>query len=110
MFLSIYVPAPASYAELTIAPKSGIVGVPSSDGKWVRAYFEGNLYGAENMQTWEEKLLHAADRLMQNYPTTAVRLFPADQLAEVGTYDGAAKRVVEITDQQALDGWLNDGS
>lgn len=83
--LTVYVPRPGTYAAQRIAKGSGIVGVPAGDE--VLIHYEGNLYGAQNIRTFEDKLLHAADRLLTNYPTSAKMQVPETDLEAVGTYD-----------------------
>lgn len=74
---------------MTIAPGSGIVAA-QKEGMF-HIHYEGNLYGAENLRTWEERLLHAAGRAYQNYPTTARMAMPEsvalDHFLVVGKLD-----------------------
>lgn len=87
--LTIYIPKPGSAIERQLAPGSGIVGEPHPSG--VLLHYEGNLYGAANLQRYEERLKHAAGRLVGRYPTVAMMLLPAaeaaDALVAVGEYD-----------------------
>ena len=52
-----------------IAAGSGVVAKPF--GPDFQIDYEGNLYGASNVTTLEQKLLHAAGRSAENYPTIA---------------------------------------
>lgn len=87
--LTIYVPVPGSMLERVLAPGSGVVGVPREGG--VLIHYEGNLYQVEDLREYRVRLMHAAGRLHQNYPTVAKRFVPAEevarQLVEVGEYD-----------------------
>lgn len=66
---SIYVPVVGARLCAHIAPRSGVVGVRDGDGLFV--YYEGNLNGASNLNTFEERVSCAAGRMFTNYPTTA---------------------------------------
>lgn len=56
-------------ARTGIRPQSGIVAVCSDER--VMIYYEGNLHGAENLRDWSERVICAAGRLFQRYPTVA---------------------------------------
>jgi hypothetical protein len=56
------------------------------------------------MQTYAEKVQHAAGRHVTNYPTVARMLVPATDLRWVGTYDYEANRL-NLTNQTELDAW-----
>lgn len=88
--ISIHIPVTPNFAG--IAPGSGIVagdlpGVPSH----TVLYFEGNLMGAENLKTWAERVVVAAGRLHQRYPTVARKGMPVEEaqanLVRVGHVD-----------------------
>jgi uncharacterized protein YdhG (YjbR/CyaY superfamily) len=102
--MAVYVPADPE--ALFIAKGSAIVAKsePDATGR-VTVYFEGNLYGAENLRRFEERLLSASGRAATFYPTSAIASFNARQLKRVGTYDYATGRL-DVTDQAALDDWL----
>lgn len=119
--LTIYVPA--SEDALGIRPGSGIVGSPvevppalqpvivlADEPARLRVDYEGNLHNAVNIVTWEDRLKHAAGRHVWNdgrgYPTVARMWVEADKLHAVGSYDTNTWRVVEITDQAAVDAWV----
>ena len=55
----------------------------------VEVYFEGNLYGASNLVTVEQRLAQAAGRLLARYPTRARGWFDERDLIVVGTYEPA---------------------
>lgn len=85
--LSIFVPRPGTTVEKHVAPGSAIVvdleAESSVPGK-VKAYLEGNLYGAENIKTFEDKVINAAGRLVQRYPTVAVGYYQLEDLLPIG--------------------------
>jgi hypothetical protein len=81
--IRVYVP---TTTDTGILPGSGVVGQPQDDGQ-VLVYYEGNVYNAINLQTFEDRCKHAADRLRTNYPTVAKALLPADQLLDIGECD-----------------------
>lgn len=101
----LYVPAAGSLTH--IDDGSAIVGEPEGDR--IGVDFEGNRYGACNMQTFEDRITHAAGRRAYRYPTTARASYPADALIEVGTvrYDELMRSwiISDITDRQALQAW-----
>lgn len=88
---------------------SAIVCRASADGSpllgkegMVDIWFEGNLNGAENLNTYFEKILCAAGRLVTNYPTIArgaVRRSAVQLLAE---YDLRRNFVTKVIDEA---GW-----
>lgn len=88
-----------------ISPGSAIVGEPNDNGFHVH-YERG---GASNVQTFEEKILHAADRRRCNYPTAATAWMPNSLLKDVGSvrYDEMLKIWVidTIDDLDALTAW-----
>lgn len=87
---TIYIPNPVLGVRYRhIAPGSGIVGVATEHGGAV-LHFEGNLYGAENLMTYEERVRQAAGRLFQRYPTVARLYLAYPELGEflaVGAID-----------------------
>jgi hypothetical protein len=110
---NILVPKSKDLDLRNIASGSGLVGVSTENVDLI--YYEGNVYGAENLREINERILVAAGRLMTRYPTTAFSAYPADFIQEnfcvVGTVDLIGGRmVVNITDQLRLDGWSNKDS
>lgn len=111
MRLHIYVPTEKCHAH--ILPGSGIVGVElEGPRRQVLIHFEGNRYGSENIKTWEDKLLHAAGRLVERYPTIAFAVVDRDAVRAVGIYETDTWSVVERWDhndaviKKALNEWL----
>jgi hypothetical protein len=87
----VFRPKPGTWADQRIAKNSGIVGV-IRDGRdprkrYVLVSFEGNLYGAIGLEKWEQRVMHAADRLATGYPTVARCIVPLDELETVGVVD-----------------------
>jgi len=78
-------PKPGTWADQRIAKDSGIVGVV--DGRYVHVSYEGNLYRAENLEKWEQRVMHAADRFASGYPTIARCTMPLEQFETVGVVD-----------------------
>jgi hypothetical protein len=118
--LTVYVPTDSSAeALLGIKPGSGIVGSPEHDDPLagmpaltdeltsgrIRIDYEGNLYFAHNLTTFEERVYHAADRHLydggRGYPTIARKWVPRRWLREVGVYDYATRRLVADPDPNA---------
>lgn len=106
----VYIPAPGHELEtLTIAPGSAIVGVPEPGSELVKIYFEGNVRGVINMKTLADRALHAAGRLLQDYPTTAWLEVPREVLEVVGTFDYDRVRIILTGPQseRAVARWLS---
>jgi hypothetical protein len=105
MTLTIYIPS--GRTPTGIAPGSGIVGRPQQDGQ-ILCYYEGNLYGSENLKLYRERLMHAAGRMIQHAPTIAMMLLPSDALLAVGRYDPDIWAVAELTDPDAASAWAGE--
>lgn len=103
--VDVYVPTKEPYARL-IAAGAAVVGKPLENDR-VIVYYEGNLSGASNLNTFEEKLDCVAGRMVSRYPTAAMSMMPKDALAKVGTFDVLTKTFV-IEDAAALEGWAQD--
>ncbi len=93
--LKIYIPVAGSMIDKVIERGSGIVGVDREDGS-VLLHFEGNLFGAANLKRHDERVKHAAGRLVSRYPTRAMMVLAKDEvvrnLIEVGEYDADSWR------------------
>jgi len=99
--LQVLVPRPGTDAAHRIARGSGIVG-RAGLSPTVTVDFEGNIYHAENLRTFAQRVQHAADRLLQHYPTVARSTFARHAFDVVGTVvDGD----VHITDDARVDDW-----
>lgn len=127
--LTVYVPNMGTSAgeqfARQVASGSGIVGivppsaaVPSGElvaaGDWTAGthlnlrrlvYFEGNIYGTGNVVSYCDRVYHAADRLVANYPTVAKAVVKVEALLEVGSFDHTA-RTLRITNEPPLAAWL----
>lgn len=105
--LIVYVPHPDSDLRHFIDEGAAICGgAERGDGR-VEIDFESNRYGAENMKTYEDKLLHAADRHVTRYPTVARRLVGLSDVIAVGTYD-VEGQILYITQEKHLLGWTGE--
>jgi len=105
---NVFVPADSTSAlKLGLHPRSAVVAsVVQREPANVLAYYEGNLYGASNLQRFSERLNQASGRAVQSYPTTAMALMPLVDLVKVGTYDFASK-LFAIEDTGPLIKWLD---
>lgn len=86
MTVLVLIPA----VEGIITPKSGVVTGGDRAGAPLghfRVWFEGNAHGAVNLNTWADRIHCATDRMLNGYPTTAVRNLPAEQFRAIGFYD-----------------------
>jgi hypothetical protein len=105
--LAVFVPLAGTLPN--IKRGSGIVGsdAPPQHGyQMTEIDFEGNLYGADNIRTYADRVMHAADRHETKYPTVARMTVPDDTLVYVGDFDG--KRVnFDPVNFLALAEWLD---
>ena len=108
--LTIYVPSmhSAKSAVGNLRRGSAIVGIPGV-GEY---YFEGNLFDAVNMRTFEGRLQIAAGRYDQDYPTSAHLTAVPEALTPVGTArklrDTAQWVVASIDEPELLQLWLGN--
>ena len=106
--LIVYVPRPGTPPAQAIAPGSAIVGQPVDDQQ-VQCYYEGAVHGQE--MSFDDKLMHAADRLVTHYPTCACGVFYREDLFEVGTFvftdDWASKKFTPSSKKPMLDAWCS---
>ena len=109
---SVYVLVPRPGSFTVIASGSGMVGYPiplsqesaaAGDKPRMMVYYEGNLFGAENMRMWVDKVRHAMGRMVEKYPTVAMSAIPEEDLIVVGFTDGDA---VEVSNGGPLADWL----
>jgi hypothetical protein len=106
-------PVPSSYWTLgdnalaDIARGSAIVG-ESGTGAEVEVYFEGAIFGQENMRTLADRATHAAGRMLERYATTAARIVRRDALLAVGTFDFHEGRIRPTASdpERAVAAWL----
>jgi hypothetical protein len=89
----LYVPSGGYSATADIARGSAIVGALRSGAAEVEVYFEGAIFGQENMRTLADRATHAAGRMLERYATTATRIVPRDALLAVGTFDFREGRI-----------------
>ena len=102
--LRVYVPADESVFERAFLPASAIVGSPAVDGG-ILVDFEGNRYGSESLQRFDHRLLIAAGRHIERYPTVARMVVPAEELIPVGWYNADTEEL-DVDDATALADWL----
>lgn len=88
-----------------IAPGSGIVSNSDVRGDYLQIYFEGNLYGAQNIVTYADRISHAHGRMIQRYPTIANALVFPDAMTKVGTYMPTTGVLLLLDDAS---GWTRD--
>jgi hypothetical protein len=101
--LQVLVPKPGSAASHFIARGSGIVAIAGTSPT-VTVDYEGNIYNAENLRDYTQRVQHAADRLLTRYPTTARGPFPRHTFDVVGTYRGG---VLVIIDPARVRDWCD---
>jgi len=108
--LGLYVPS--GPRSLDIAPRSAIVGIMHGhdDDRRVEIYYEGAVHGQS--MSFEDKIQHAAGRMVDRAPTMAFGFYPADDLQEVGRVARSERMrgwvVTEIHDRDALEAWSGE--
>ena len=108
----VFVPAVKASPEVArLARGSAIVSLQDerghAEGRRL-CYFEGNVFGAVNMNTFPDKLTCAAGRAVEQYPTMAKGFFDPDDLVLVGTYDYAFHQFSVTGNRDALNAWLGE--
>lgn len=97
----LYVPAEGQ--PTGIHPGSAIVG--NRDGDTIHVHYEGSKH-----MSFDERLIHAAGRRQERYPTVAQAWLPAERLVPVGSVARSDRLkgwvVSEITDPDALARWV----
>lgn len=106
--VDILVPVVSSFS-FGIAPGSAILTEKKSNLSGLRkTYYEGNLFGAVNLESFEERLIVAGGRMKDNCPTVAkTYLLDADietHFKKVGEYD-LSNWTSNVTDPGAIDDW-----
>lgn len=107
--LQVLVPRPGTRAAKVILPKSGIVARLTHGETKILTYFEGNKYGSAGLDSFDNRVLTAAGRLLQTYPTVAKGLFDAGDFEVIGVLHCTSDlhvRTLVIDDQEGLDEWL----
>ena len=106
--LPIYIPSEDSMESSPLAPGTAIVGIKFVDESktFVLGYYEGNIYNADNIKTFEDKCMFAAGRGVQKAPTTAFQLFNVNEIKQVGEYDYTSHKA-NISDRDAVELWEN---
>ena len=110
--LMLYVPV-EQFGAHGIVPGSAIVARDDreSDSDPLLVHYEGNMYGATNLESYLDRALCAAGRLLERYPTTAKMAAAPDELMFVGYLDYEQQRIdIEgLGSDRALAGWLGYG-
>lgn len=87
MKFSVFVPLKGTYLSDLVAAGSAIIKARSIGDNRVLVYYEGNVYGAENINRFEDKCMVAAGRAKDRYPTTAMTATALSELIDIGIYD-----------------------
>ncbi|WP_394222595.1 hypothetical protein [Alteromonas gracilis] len=87
MKFTVYIPRKNSRLADIVSPASAIVKSRTISDTSVMVYYEGNVYGAENIKTFEDKCSLAAGRAKDHYPTTALTIVPLEEVIDIGVYD-----------------------
>lgn len=108
MTVAVYVPKEGTHAARVIRRGSAVVGSDETHehaGGRVRIDYEGGLYNSR--MSFGEKLVHAADRHLRRYPTSARMWVEPGELSPVGFYDYETRRL-DVIDPARLNEWRGD--
>jgi hypothetical protein len=108
MILNVYVPVEGSRAASSILKGSAVVSDGVEREGRIHAWYEGNAYGAENLEDLYGRTVVAAGRLKTDYPTVAKAFYHTEELREVATFDAERNVFVEIADPDALRDWCGE--
>jgi hypothetical protein len=108
MKLNILVPIAGSHASKVIAPASAIVSSSDASGERVLCHYEGNLFNAQNLESYFQRLISAGGRLASNYPTAAMGEFDPTDFIVAGTFDWARQGVTQVFDADGLAAWAGE--
>ena len=102
---------PLAAAATFIHPGSAIVAAAEEVGQeHLTCYYEGNIYSYDNIKTFEDMAMHAADRQSMRYPTMAMARLPRAELLEVGRYSHDLRRITAVSDPDALLRWAPEAA
>ena len=109
--LPLPVLVPKQFGYMGIDQASAVVLLRGDDGIH-RIYFEGNRYGAINLESIDGRLQVAASRALTNAPTVAFMAITDEnlneQFEEVGVYQYSTNTLlVELDHAGAWNQWLN---
>lgn len=103
--LDVFVPADGRGDALGIAPGSAIVGTPEGDS--IRIDYEGNIYGRAQLHGYAMRVLIAAGRHIERYPTVARALVDPAHLIHIGRWDAHAEQLdLDAAGTTHLVAWL----
>lgn len=103
--IPVYVPTDSS--KHGILPGSAIVGEWEFSVGRVTLDFEGNRFGASNLNRFVERCLAAWGRHVEHYPTVARAYVNSHEVIQVGEFDPYEKKVVvPELDEPKLMAWL----
>ena len=105
----VQVPKIGTKPASVIAARSAIVSDPAATNeRGALAYFEGNLFGAENLKAYHARLSMAATRLLHDYPTKAVARFDSKDLITVALYDTDLRAITTVYNGEILCNWAEE--
>jgi hypothetical protein len=86
-----------------LKPGSSMVAFRASGWPAMFVYYEGNMYGACNLKTFQERATNAYGRMAMSYPTTAMTADDTDSLEVIGTI---TQHGMEIEETEAYLAWI----
>jgi hypothetical protein len=91
----------------TIADGSGIVGIEQDEENYT-VYYEGNIYNAANLTKWEDRVRHAAGRMLAAYPTVARGQFPKAKFKVIGYYQSGTGEIYHEHPDYSREDWRQE--
>ncbi len=92
----------AIWAKL-IKPGSSMVGFRAQGFDATIIYYEGNIYGASNLKSYEDRAICAYGRLSHSYPTVAMC---ADQIDSLEVIGHITQHGMDIEETAAYRAWV----
>jgi hypothetical protein len=105
--LNVYLPREGSHLGSLVDRGSALVADDLGQDRLV-VYFEGNRYGAVNLQRWADRVECAAGRLTAKYPTSALCAAERDDIQLLGLFDGGAVQLDDPDDRSAIARWCGE--
>ena len=110
MLLDILVPKAGSALDQAIERMSAVVASREEQAiPGIRVvYYEGNAFGASNLNEYHERLVSAAGRLEARYPTSSLMGVDPEDADVVAVFDTESAAVIEVFDEAALVTWSGE--
>ena len=99
--ITLYIPNKDTYLAKHLKKGSALVA-SGTDLDTITIYYEGNVYNSADMELYEDKVLHAAGRLLQKYPTVAKSKVSLSDVLCIGVWHVELKTMVIVKEALGL--------